>query len=266
MKKKLGLALGAGGARGVAHVGFLHALDEAGIRADCVTGCSMGSIVGACYCAGVPMQTIRSVMTELKLSRIASLNVNALRASGLFRLNKARKLLEEYIGADTTFADLAVPFRCVATDLLSGRTVCISEGNVIDAIIASSSVPGAFSPVERDGMLLVDGGVIERVPVRELKSMGAETIVAVDVLGNLVTAVSKPPANLIETFLRYIDVIDTRVTQSKRRSRMKDIDLWLEPELGDMDQYKVKNLEFACRKGYELGRANVGKIKELIGE
>ena len=220
MKKKLGLALGAGGARGVAHVGFLHALDEAGIRADCVTGCSMGSIVGACYCAGVPMQTIRSVLTELKLSRIASLNVNALRASGLFRLNKARKLLEEYIGADTTFADLAVPFRCVATDLLSGRTVCISEGNVIDAIIASSSVPGAFSPVERDGMLLVDGGVIERVPVRELKSMGAETIVAVDVLGNLVTAVSKPPANLIETFLRYIDVIDTRVTQSKRRSRM----------------------------------------------
>ncbi len=266
MKKKLGLALGAGGARGVSHVGFLQALDEAGIRADYVTGCSMGSIVGACYCAGVSMSAVRPVITDLKLSRIAALNANVLRACGLFKLTKARKLLEEYIGAETTFADLAVPFRCIATDLISGQTVCLSEGNVIDAIIASSSVPGAFSPVEREGMLLVDGGVIERVPVQEVKEMGAEVVVAVDVLGDLVASVSEPPSNLIETFLRYIDVIDTRVTQGKKYSRRKDIDLWLEPELGDMDQYKVKNLAFAYDKGYELGKANVEKIARLIGE
>ena len=266
MKKKLGLVLGAGGARGVAHVGFLQALDEAGIRADYVAGCSMGAIVGACYCAGVSMQTVQPILTTLRLSRIASLNANIMRACGLFRLNKARKLLEDYIGAETTFADLAVPFRCIATDLLSGKTVCLKEGGVIDAVIASSSVPGAFSPVEREGMLLVDGGVIERVPVREVKDMGAEVIVAVDVLGDLVTSVSEPPANLIETFLRYIDVIDTRVTQGKRLRRSKDIDLWLEPALGDMNQYKVKHLAFAYDKGYELGRANVEKIARLIGE
>ncbi len=266
MKKKLGLALGAGGARGVAHVGFLRALEEADIRADYVTGCSMGSIVGACYCAGIPMQTLHEVITTLRLSRIAQLNPNPLRACGLFRLNKARKLLEEYIGAQTQFSDLKIPFCCVATDLLSGKTVRLKEGSVVDAIIASSSVPGAFSPVERDGMLLVDGGVIERVPVRENKQMGAEVIVAVDVLGDLVTSVSEAPQNLIDTFLRYIDVIDTRVTQSKRRSRMKDIALWLVPELGDMDQYKVKNLDFAYEKGYELGKANVQKIAELVGE
>ena len=266
MKKKLGLALGAGGARGVAHVGFLRALEEADIRADYVTGCSMGSIVGACYCAGIPMQTLHEVITTLRLSRIAQLNPNPLRACGLFRLNKARKLLEEYIGAQTQFSDLKIPFCCVATDLLSGKTVRLKEGSVVDAIIASSSVPGAFSPVERDGMLLVDGGVIERVPVRENKQMGAEVIVAVDVLGDLVTSVFEAPQNLIDTFLRYIDVIDTRVTQSKRRSRMKDIALWLVPELGDMDQYKVKNLDFAYEKGYELGRANVQKIAELVGE
>ena len=266
MKKKLGLALGAGGARGVAHVGFLQALTEAGIAADYVTGCSMGSIVGACYCAGISMETIRSVLTTLRLSRIASLNPNMLRACGLFRLNKARKLLEDYIGAETTFADLSIPFRCIATDLMSGRTVCFSEGNVIDAVIASSSVPGAFSPVQKDGMVLVDGGVIERVPVREVKEMGAEVIVAVDVLGDLVEAVSEPPSNLIETFLRYIDVIDTRVTMSKRVSRSEEIDLWLEPDLGEMDQYEVKDLPFAYQKGYELGVANAGKIAALIGK
>ena len=115
-------------------------------------------------------------------------------------------------------------------------------------------------------MLLVDGGVIERVPVREVKEMGAEVIVAVDVLGNLVKSVSDRPSNLIETFLRYIDVIDTRVTQSKRRSRMRDIDLWLEPDLGAMDQYKVNDLTFAYDKGYELGKANAEKIAQLIGE
>lgn len=265
MKKKLGLALGAGGARGVAHVGFLQALGEAGIRADCVAGCSMGSIVGACYCAGVPMETVYPIVTTLKLSKIATLNANILRACGLFRLTRARKLLEEYIGADTCFSDLAVPFRCVATDLISGKTVCFSEGNVIDAIIASSSVPGAFSPVEKDGMLLVDGGVIERVPVREVKAMGAEVIVAVDVLGDLVAAAGEKPTNLIDAFLRYIDVIDTRVTKSKRRSRGKDIDLWLEPGLGKMNQYKVKDLQHAYEKGYELGKANIEKIASLIG-
>ncbi len=266
MRKKLGLALGAGGARGVAHIGFLQALEEADIHADFVTGCSMGSIVGACYCAGIPMSVVHDAVSQIKLSRIATLNANPLRACGLFRLNRARKLLEDYIGAETTFADLKTPFRCVATDLISGKTVCLSEGSVIDAIIASSSVPGAFSPVEREGMLLVDGGVIERVPVRENKQMGAEVIVAVDVLGDLVTAAAEPPANLIDTFLRYIDVIDTRVTQSKRRSRRKDIALWLVPALGDMDQYKVKNLEFAYQKGYELGRANVEKIGALLEE
>ena len=266
MKKKLGLALGAGGARGVAHVGFLQALDEAGIRADFVTGCSMGSIVGACYCAGVSMKEVVPIVTGLKLTRIASLNANMLRACGLFRLTKARKLLEEYIGAQTEFSGLGIPFRCVATDLISGKTVCLKEGNVVDAAIASSSVPGVFSPVERDGMMLVDGGVIERVPVNEVKEMGAEVVVAVDVLGDLVTSIPEKPTNLISTFLRYIDVIDTRVTRLKRTSRGEHIDLWLEPALGNMDQYKVKDLDFAYRKGYELGTANTQKIKELIGE
>ena len=113
-------------------------------------------------------------------------------------------------------------------------------------------------------MFLVHGGVLERVPVRELKKMGAEVIVAVDVLGDLVSISLERPSNLIETFLRYIDVIDTRVTDSKRKSRMRTIDLWLEPELGNMDQYKVKQLDFAYEKGYELGKANVEKIGELI--
>ena len=265
MSKKLGIALGAGGARGVAHVGFLRALEEAGIRADYVTGCSMGAIVGACYCAGVPMEQLHDVALSLKLSRIAAFNVNPIRSSGLMRLNKAHKLLEDILGGDKQFSELQTPFSCVATDLISGNTGELNEWSVIDAALASGTVRGAFSPAEMNGMFLVDGGVLERVPVRELKKMGAEVIVAVDVLGDLVAIYQERPSNLIETFLRYIDVIDTRVTSSKRKSRMRSIDLWLEPELGEMDQYKVKQLDYAYEKGYELGKANVEKIGELIG-
>lgn len=264
MRKKLGIALGSGGSRGVAHVGFLHALEEEGIRADCVSGCSMGAIVGALYCAGVPMTTVRDKALGLKLSQIASLNINPIRSNGLFRMMKARKLIESYVGEKTEFKDLQIPFCCVATDIVSGKTVRLADGNVTDAVIASASIPGVFTPVGKDGMLLVDGGVLERVPVLEVKKAGAEVVVAVDVLGDL-TASRPAPSNLIASLLRYVDVIDTRVTQRKKKSRMRSIDLWLEPELGAMDQYQVKNLKFAYEKGYETGKNNLSAIKELIG-
>ena len=261
MRKKLGLALGSGGSRGIAHIGFLQALEEAGIKADFVTGCSMGSIVGACYCAGIPMEEVKKRTLGLKLSHIATLNINPIRANGIFRMNKARKILEEYLG-DKTFADLEIPFLCVATDIVAGKIVRLSEGNVIDAIIASSSIPGAFVPVEKDKMLLVDGGILERVPTSELLDMGAEVVVAVDVLGDL--TVKKITNNMVDTLLRCIDIVDTRNTQKKRRARSKSIDLWLEPDLGAMDQYQVKNLQFAYDKGYELGQENAEKIAQLI--
>ena len=262
--KKLGLALGSGGARGVAHIGFLQALEEAGIRADCVSGCSMGAIVGACYCAGVPLETVKEKILSLKLSHVAALNVNPIRSNGLFRFTKARKLIETYIPPETTFEDLQIPFACVATDLVTGVTVELDRGNVIDAILASSCIPGAFTPQIVEGKMLVDGGVLERVPTREVKKLGAEVIVAVDVLGDLTMARAEAPRNLIDTLLRYVDIVDTRITQRKQRQRRRSIDLWLEPELGDMSQYRVKNLAFAYEKGYELGKANAEKIKTLI--
>lgn len=262
--KKLGLALGSGGARGVAHVGFLQALDEAEIEVSCVSGCSMGAIVGACYCAGLAPATIKARIRSLKLLQVASLNVNPIRANGLFRFTKARKLLESYIPAETTFADLKIPFTCVATDLIGGKTVELKEGKVIDAILASSCIPGAFTPQNLNGMMLVDGGVLERVPAGEVKALGADVVVAVDVLGDLTAARAEPPKNLIDTLLRYIDIVDTRITQRKQRQRKGTIDLWLEPALGDMSQYRVKNLDFAYEKGYELGKENAEKIKELL--
>ena len=263
MSKKLGLALGSGGSRGVSHIGFLQALEENGIKPSFVTGCSMGAIVGSCYCAGVPVSMMREQVLKLRVSRIATLNINALHANGLFQMNKARKLLAEFVG-EKNFNELKIPFVCVATDLISGKTVHFEEGNVVDAALASSAIPGIFTPIEIDGRQFVDGGVLERVPTSPLKKMGADVVVAVDVLGDLMV---KPHTNmLINTLLRCIDIMDTRSTQRKKKSRLRSVDLWLEPELGDMDQYQVKksSMQFAYDKGYEMGINNIDAIKALL--
>lgn len=263
MSKKLGLALGSGGARGIAHIGFLQALEENNVKPSYVTGCSMGAIVGACYCAGVDMKTIEEQAFKIRVSRIATLNVAPIHANGLFQLSKARKLLVDIMG-DKTFDELEIPFQCVATDLIDGKTVHFSKGSVIEAALASSAIPGVFTPVTVDGVQCVDGGILERVPTRPLKEMGAEVVVAVDVLGDLM--VKNTSNTLIDTVLRCIDIMDTRQTQRKKKARMRSVDLWLEPELGAMDQYKVKRSQMliAYEKGYELGKANIDKIKALI--
>lgn len=265
MSKKLGLALGSGGSRGVSHIGFLQALEENNIKPSFVTGCSMGAIVGSCYCAGVPIETMKEQVLKLRVSRIATLNINPLHANGLFQLNKARKLMTEYVG-EKTFGELNIPFVCVATDLISGHTVHFNEGCVVDAALASSAIPGIFTPIEIDGKQFVDGGVLERVPTSPLKKMGADVIVAVDVLGDLM--VKQHTNMLINTLLRCIDIMDTRATQRKKKARLRSVDLWLEPDLGDMDQYQVKksSMKFAYEKGYEMGMQNIDAIKALLEE
>lgn len=263
MSKTLGLALGAGGSRGVAHIGFLKAIEEVGIRPQFVSGCSMGAVVGACYCAGLSPDAMKEAVIGLSLTDLATLNFAPFRQNGLMRLTKARKKMVDLIG-EKTFQDLQIPFVCVATDLIEGETVVLSEGNVIDAALASGSIPGAIVPASFGGhKMLVDGCILERVPTKELKKMGADVIVAVDVLGDL-TEDKEPSGHLINTLLRVIDVMDTHSTMNKRRARMRYVDLYLEPELGAMDQYSVKNLEFAFDKGYELGVNNREKIKQLL--
>ncbi len=260
--KKFGLALGSGGSRGVAHIGFLQALEEAGIRPDYVTGCSMGSIVGACYCAGISPQDMKDAVIDLKLFDLASLNLAPIRGNGLMKMTRARKRIASLIG-EKNFDELEIPFACVATDIIKGRVVVLREGNVVDSVIASSSIPGIFTPASIGKYkMLVDGGILERVPTRELRRMGADVIVAVDVLGNLMVE-KEVKGTLIDTLLRCIDIMDTRTTQRKHIMR-KYVNLWLEPELGSMDQYAVKDLEFAYQKGYELGKAKTEAIQLLL--
>ena len=257
-KKKIGFALGSGGARGVAHIGFLQAMEEAGIKPDYISGCSMGSVVGMAYSAGMTPEQMRDVAFSLRLRDLIEVTN---RPGGLFDTRKVRKLLMNNVG-DPEFKDLKIPFRCVAVDMFSQKLVEFSEGKVLDAVVASSTIPGVFKPLEFGGMRLVDGGVLDRVPIETLTNMGAKQIVAVDVLGQKPYKEKRqsPFTLLFDVF----DIIDNQRTAHNKDLHNKNIKVWIEPDLGAMSQYSLKGIKTAYEKGYEVGKAHTEEILKLL--
>lgn len=246
--KKLGLALGAGGSRGVAHIGFLRALEEEGIQPDYICGCSMGSVVGAAYASGMTAREIWDAVSKL---RIVDIITPSKQRGGLFGTRKMQQLLSKHLG-ELTFAQLKIPFHCIAVDMHTQSVVEFSEGSVVDAVVASSSIPAIFHPLDKEGMRLVDGGVLERVPARQVKAMGADIVVAVDVLGQKTCRENCP--RTFGVLLEILDIMDNQRTRHSREENSDIIDFWIEPDLGDMSQYELKQIQFAYEKGYTIGK------------
>ncbi|MDE7265392.1 MAG: patatin-like phospholipase family protein [Clostridia bacterium] len=262
MSKTLGLALGSGGARGIVHAGFLAALDEAGIKPDYITGCSMGSVVGGCYASGLSAKEIRDTFLSLRFFDLFDFSPGALVKMALLRSKKIYDLLAENLKV-ANIENFPIPFKCVATDLLSGKLHVFSKGDAALAIEASSTIPGVFRPVKFEDKLLVDGGCLCRVPFQLVKEMGADVVVAVDALFNTSEHVEKVN-NIVSMMLRVFDVMDWN-TSSILKERDKHLyDLWLEPELKGVTAYQVKELEGIYDEGYDLGKKNIQKIKELL--
>lgn len=176
--QKVGLALGSGSARGWAHIGVLRALAEAGITIQYVAGTSIGALVGAAYALG-KINELEAFARRLDWKHIVSFLDVTVPISGLIDGNKLTALFRELAG-DIPIEDLPLPFRAVATDLLSGREVVLTSGELVSAVRASISIPGIFTPVKRDGRFLVDGGLLNPVPVSVVRNMGAEYVIAVD--------------------------------------------------------------------------------------
>ena len=257
-KKTLGFALGAGGSRGVAHIGFLQAMDEAGIVPDYIVGCSMGSVVGAAYACGLTPAYIYDIVKQLRLFNLLAASG---KKGGLFDTRKMKKLLKKHLG-DTTFEQTKIPFHCISVDLNSQKLIEFEKGPLVDGVVASSCIPGVFIPLHLNGMRLVDGCVLERVPASQVKEMGADVVVCVDVLGQLST--SEGCGSTIAVLLELFDVMDNARTAFRRKENEKNIDFWIEPDLGEMSQYSLKQIEMAYQKGYEIGKEYAPKIKAAI--
>ncbi len=258
--KKLGLALGSGGSRGVAHVGFLQALEESGIKPDYICGCSMGSVVGAAYAAGLTPKEMWEIVEKL---RVLDLISPSRQRGGLFGTKKMRSLLQKHIG-DIPFEELKIPFHCIAVDMLTQQVVEFSSGSLLDGVVASSSIPAVFQPTVKDGMRLVDGGILERVPVTQVKAMGADIVVAVDVLGQRPCKADCP--RTLGVLLEMIDLMDNYRTKRRREENADIIDFWVEPNLEDMSQYSLKMVRLAYDRGYEIGMEYAPKIKKALGK
>ena len=175
---KIGLALGSGSARGWAHIGVVRALSEAGINIDYIAGTSIGSVVGAVYASG-NIDTLEEVVLQLDWKQIAYFFDVVLPKSGLIDGKKLSAFVRSHVNG-VNIEELPIPLGAVSTDLATGDEVIIQNGDIIDAVRASISVPGIFTPVKKNGAFLVDGGLVNPVPVSVARQMGADFVIAVD--------------------------------------------------------------------------------------
>ena len=180
---KIGLALGSGSARGWAHIGVIRALEEEGIKPDIVTGCSIGSLVGAAYTSG-HLDVLEEWVRELSFWDVVRL-LDVKMLGGLIEGESLMSSFEDKI-KNVNIEQLPLPFAAVATDLSSGREVWLQTGLLPDAVRASIALPGLFSPLKTDGRWLVDGGLTNPVPISLCRAMGADIIIAVNLNSDIV--------------------------------------------------------------------------------
>lgn len=190
-RPKIGLALGSGSARGLAHVGVIRAIEDAGIQIDYIAGTSMGALIGAVHAAG-KLDELENSFLGFDWKKTASFFDVVLPRSGLLDGAKVSALVRSHIHADDIEA-LPMVFAAVASDLISGEEVVICTGDIIEAVRASISVPGIFTPVRRNGQILVDGGLVNPVPVSAARAMGAEFVIAVDLNHQIVNGKNLKP-------------------------------------------------------------------------
>jgi len=184
-KLRIGLALGSGAARGWAHIGVARTLESNNIRPDIICGTSIGALVGAALACG-ELSRLETWVRSLKWQKVISyfdLTMNG----GLIKGDKLFDFFRNNV-QDLDIEDLDLPFGAIATDLASGREIWLREGSMFEAVRASISLPGLFTPVEREDNLLVDGGLVNPVPVSMCRALGADVVIAVDLNADLLGA------------------------------------------------------------------------------
>lgn len=285
---KLGLALGGGGARGLAHIGVLKVLEDEKIKIQAITGCSMGALVGGLYAYFNNAYTLEQFITNIikdpkfldlgfdkfrrmkiysdknyfeKITDFIESRVQAfkvLTTLSYFEENETNKMFE--IIPNVTLSELKIKFSAIATDLISGEEIHLSEGNLRDVIKASSAIPGIFPPVEMGNYLLVDGSASESVPVRKVKELGVDRVLAVNVMRSLKKV--NPPKNIIEILYRTEDITSYHLSII----RLSEADLVISPEVKNYSWADFVEYEKIIRAGEEAAKQNIKEIKELISK
>ena len=253
--KRIGYVLSGGGARGFAHLGVIKLLEELGVKPIAIAGTSVGAVIGALYAGG---KSSLEILEILKRNRYFSWHNISLLKQGFFSMGTLRKVLKDNIGEEE-FGQLKVKLFVAATDLAKGESVIISEGNLLDAIIASASVPVIFEPVRTGGRLLVDGGILDNFPVEPLEGI-CDVIIGSHV--NKMT--NELPAN---TVLKTADMLDRcfhLAIADKTYSRASLCDFFIETDLAQYNSYDVRKADMIFKSGYNTALLYKDRLMEML--
>jgi len=250
---KVGLALCGGVAYGVAQIGVLKALEKAGIRVDCLAGTSAGAIIAAAYASGLPVSRIEEIGVKTNWGELFSFRPSR---KGLVSSGPIEEYIRKYLKVDT-FEQLKKPLAVVATDICSGEEVIFTKGALDKAVRASCSIPGIYTPVEMEGRQLVDGGMAENVPVRALKSLGADVVIAVNLFGH--HQVFPPASNVFQILMRvwYFFVREESAWREQA-------DVILEPDLRLFDLFDFGEGPGIIEAGEKEANRQMARIKQVI--
>lgn len=282
---KLGLVLSGGGAKGIAHVGILKALEQEGIRPDFITGTSMGSIIGGLYAIGYSADQldtiVRSINWDLVLSNNIPLNFISYEEkeyynryllefpvenwkmklpTGLIEGQTLSEVLNHYTWPAykyKTFDEFPIPFRCIATDVSTGKPIVFKDGSLSKAIRSSMAIPSAFTAVDLDSTLAVDGGVVNNFPVEELFAMGADVVIGVDVGDGLI------PAKKLEGMADILFQVSMYKSLERLQDQIPLCDIYIKPDLKNYGTASFSNYSEILALGYAAGELHRTEFREL---
>jgi NTE family protein len=254
------LVLGGGGARGFAHIGVLQVFQEEQIPIKLVVGTSIGSIVGALYCAGLSFEHLAHDIKDFDIKDISSFSypsiLGMLLSERLLSNEKLEDFINERIGA-ITFEQLQIPLVCVATDLITGERILLREGSVAFAARASATIPGIFQPVEYMQRYLIDGGLADNIPVSVAKNFKSDVIIAVPVSADIT---KNSVSNVFLTLMQVIYIQGQVLDQYN----LKMADIIIRPEVGDLNAVNFKEAHKTIDKGFIAARQAVKDVKMAI--
>ena len=285
MALRVALVLGGGGARGFAHLGVLDVFCKEKVHFDFIVGCSMGAVIGAGYAWHQDVTSLRKMAEDSVRSEglqeiekffkqqpqngnrlifekfenmIKKINFfSRIRKKWLFESQNIRDTILKIIPEDLKFSDLKIPFACVGVDIFSGERIIFREGNVLDAVLASCSIPGVFPPVRQGRRFIVDGGIVSQLPVEEAWILGGEFVIAVDV-GN---------ARLFQDLQDGIDILlqcNKIMAQWLTRKSREDADFIISPSVNEIAWHQFSRFDFCIEKGEQEAREKISDLKRSL--
>jgi len=251
-KPRIGLALGGGGALGAAHIGVLKAFAELNIPVHAVTGTSIGALVGGLYAFGKSCEELEEIALDMSWMEVAGITLSRF---GILSNSRLYDLVGEQLN-EVRIENATIPFAAIATDIASGEKVILDSGWLHEAVAASTCIPGVFVPIELNGRMLVDGGIVENVPLSPLRGMGADFLIAVDLNGKWEP---QRPEGIIDVLSNSFHF----TFQAATNAIIQQADLVIQPELTGFGRTDMGNAEALIEAGYKSAMEAVQGLKRL---